>query len=636
MRNDFKKYSWTLWLVIFAFVGGFVAIDAFRGGPRNTNDMIFIGDTTINVDQYQKQLWTTLRNYKAQFKDNFNKQMITRFGIPDQVVQQVVNTTIMQMEADKLNITASEDELKEKILSLPLFQRDGKFIGVEEYKLILAHNQVKVDEFESDLKKEIILEKFRELITDGLVVGDDTLKEKFKKEKDSADLEYILLKPTIIKDKIEADDDQIKTYYDEHKEDFKSPEQRAGNVVALKFDDYKPEINIEYKDLFDYYRSNQAQYVDEAKTKVSRILLKYEEANSDEILKKAEELQKELTKENFAQKAKELSQDDKAKDGGDYGYYGWQNFTQQEKSIIESLNENQVSTPVNTGSGFALLLVTEKIEKKQKEFDKVKDMIRDTLEKKRLDDLVQNKLAALHGKVQNLPNIKEKAEKLGFTVVETGLIKPGDTVKEVDEQGYVSRQLFQLKQNEVTAPIRMQKGMALVQLLQIKEPEVEPLDKVKDKVKQEVIRVKKLERLMQKSKTIAAELNNIQDEKKIEQYLKDQDLRATTAAYKRGNRLGYLPVKQGLDDLIFSMEENRYSEPIDLKTEVAIVKVKGKKITGAADFENERPTFYSQKLDEMKSNFFASYISNKRDVYDVRINEELYQKVKDYVLNRFN
>jgi peptidyl-prolyl cis-trans isomerase D len=636
MRNDFKKYSWTLWLVIFAFVGGFVAVDAFRGGPRDTNDMIFIGDTTINVDQYQKQLWTTLRNYKAQFKDNFNKRMITQFGIPDQVLQQVVNTTIMQVEADKLNITATEDELKEKILTLPAFQRDGKFIGVEGYQLILAHNRIKVDEFESDLKKEIVLEKFRELITDGLVVDNDTLKEKFTKEKDSADLQYILLKPTIIKDKIEAGDDQIKTYYEEHKEDFKSPEQRAGSVVALKFDDYKTGINLEYKDLFDYYRSNQAQYVEQAKTKVSRILLKYNETNSDEIYKKAEELQKELTKENFARKSKEISEDAKAKDGGDYGYYGWQNFTQQEKSIIESLNENQVYTPVNTGSAYSLLMVTEKIEKKQKEFDKVKDMIRDTLEKKRLDDLVQNKLQALHGKVQNLPDMKEKAEKLGFTVVETGLLKPGDTIKEVDEQGYVSRQLFQLKQNEVGTPIRMQKGMALVQLLQIKEPEVEPLDKVKDRVKNEVTRVKKLERLLQKSKTIAAELNNIKDEKKIEKYLEDQKLRATTAAYRRGNRLGYLPVKKGLDDLIFSMEENRYSGPIDLKTEVAIVKVKSKKITGAADFEKERPTFYTQKLDEMKNGFFASYISNKRDAYDVRVNQELYQKVKDNVLNRFN
>lgn len=634
MRNDFKKYSWTLWLVIFAFVGGFVAIDAFRGSPRDTNAVIFVGDTTISAEQYKNRLFRRLESEKEQLKDNPNKKMIAQY-VANQVLQQMVNTTIMQMEAEKMNITASEDELKEKILTLPGLQRDGKFVGIEVYERALKWQGFKVPEFEEGLKEQIVIGKFQNLITSGLVIDDDTLKEKFKKEKDSADLEYILLKPTIIKDKIEVGDDQIKPYYDQHKEDFKSPEQRAGNVVALKFDDYKKEINIERKDLFGYYRSNQAQYVEQAKTKVSRILLKYNETNSDEIYKKAEELQKELTKENFAQKAKELSEDDKAKDGGDYGYYGWQNFTQQEKSIIESLDENQVYTPVNTGTAYSLLMVTEKIEKKQKEFDKVKDMIRDTLEKKRLDDLVQNKLQALHGKVKNLPNMKEKAEKLGFTVVETGLLKPGDTIKEVDEQGYVSRQLFQLKQNEVSTPIRMQKGMVLVQLLQVKEPEVEPLDKVKDKVKQEVIRVKKLERLLQKSKTIAAELNNLKDEKKIEKYLEDQELRATTAAYKRGNRLGYLPVKKGLDDLIFSMEENRYSEPIDLKTEVAIVKVKSKKITDAADFEKERSTFYTQKLNELKSGFFQSYISGKRDAYDVRINQEKYQEEKDKVLNRF-
>ncbi|MCP5105791.1 MAG: hypothetical protein GY950_20555, partial [bacterium] len=47
MRNDFKKYSWTLWLVIIAFMGGFVVIDGLKSGRLEKDDMIFVGDTTI-------------------------------------------------------------------------------------------------------------------------------------------------------------------------------------------------------------------------------------------------------------------------------------------------------------------------------------------------------------------------------------------------------------------------------------------------------------------------------------------------------------------------------------------------------------------------------------------------------------
>lgn len=636
MRNDFKKYSWTLWLVIFVFIGGFVVIDGFRGGPGMKDSLIYIGDTTIRAGDYQEQLANTLKNYKERFKENFNKQLITQFGVPEQVLQNVINTTIISNEADKFGITASGKELRDKIVAIPAFQAEGKFIGVERYKQELGWRRIKVTEFENDLKKEIVLDKFRELIGAGLVIDDDTLKETFKKEKDNAQLDYILLKPNTIKESILVTDSEVSDYYEKNKEDFKSPEKRAGNVIALKFDDYKSEIKIDYNEMRNYFDTNKSQYAEPGKTKVSRILLKYNEQNRDEIEKKANDLQKELTKDNFAQKAKEVSEDEKAQQGGDYGYFEWQRFTSQEKTIIDSLNQSEVSFPVDTKTGFALLLVSEKVEERQKSLDEVVDLIRDTLEKQKLEEVVTNKLTAIYKKAQSAPNIKDESLKLGVPVISTELLTSGAPIKDVDESGFISRQLFQLQQNEVGTPVKFAKGMAIVQCLQIDEPKIEPLDKVKDRVKDKTIEAKKLALLLERGKKIAAELNAMTDEKKIEQYLKDKELSANDLAYKRGNKLSYLPKKDGLDDLIFSLPENRYSDPIDLKTEAAIVKVKSKKVTGPADFEAERAAFYTQKLNEVKNNYFASYLTNMREVYDVRINRELYQKIIDDVLRRFN
>lgn len=636
MRNDFKKYSWTLWLVIFVFVGGFVLIDGFRGGSSVKDSLIYIGDSSVKGGEYQDQLFTTLRNYKERFKENFNKQLINQLRVPEQVLQNVINTTIIRSESEKLGISASDEELREKIVNYPAFQVDGKFIGTKEYKLRLSYAKIMPTKFENGLKEEIVLEKFRELITLGLVIDNDTLKENFKKEKDNVELDYILLKPNTVTDKIEVSDSEISDYYEKNKEDFKSAEKRAGNVIALKFEDYKSEVSIDINDMRSYYSTNKAQYADPGKTKVSRILLKYNETNRDEIEKKATALQKELNKDNFAQKAREVSEDEKAQQGGDYGYFEWQRFTNQEKTIIKSLDPFEVSSPVNTNTGFALLLVSEKVEERQKTLDEVADLIRDTIEKQKLEEVVTNKLTAIYKKVQGAPNIKDESLKLNVPVIGTELLAGGDAIKDVDDSGFISRQLFQLKQNEVGSPVKFAKGMAIVQCLQIDEPKVEPLENVKDNVKVKAIDAKKLVLLMERSKKIAAELNAMTDAKKIEQYLKDKNLSASNLAYKRGNKLSYLPQKEGLDDLIFSMPENKYSDPIDLKTELAIVKVKSKKVTGPADFEGEKAAFYTQKMNEAKNSYFTSYITNMREVYDVRINQELYQKIKDDVLRRFN
>jgi hypothetical protein len=180
----------------------------------------------------------------------------------------------------------------------------------------------------------------------------------------------------------------------------------------------------------------------------------------------------------------------------------------------------------------------------------------------------------------------------------------------------------------------MPKGMAIVQLMKTEKPMVEPLEKVKEKVKNEAIRARKVERLMNQAQAITAELNNMKDEKKTKKFLEDKELTATSATYTRGNRLAHLPIKKGLDGLIFSLDEKEYSSPIDFNTEVAIVKVKSKKVTSPSDFEMEKKEFYAQKLNETKSNYFYSYILNKREAYDVRINQDLYQEVKDHILAR--
>lgn len=637
MRGDFKKYSWTLWLVIIAFVGGFIITDAFRGKSISESDLIFIGDTVINVEKYQKQMTWMLQLYKLQFKDNFNKQLVTQLGMPERILQNMVNSTVIQVEADKFDITTFEEELKEKILTHPLFQRDGKFVGLKNYEYFLnSYFGIETKDFEEQLENEIIADKFHQLVTAALVIDEDTLKKKFKKEKDNAELEYILLKENRIKDKIYIIDNEINNYYQEHKEDFKSPERRAGNVVALKFKDYKKEITIDNKELFDYFKVNKSQYTEQEKTKVSRIFLKYIEKNREEILKKAEILQYELTKENFAQKAKEFSQDDKAKDGGDYGYWGWKNFTKSELSIINNSSENEISSPVDAKEGFSILFVTEKKEKSTKVFNEVKPIIRDTIEKQKLNTLVKEKLTGIYKKIQNAPDIKTKAENLGFKVIETGFLTSGEALKDIDQSGYISRKLFQLKEKEVSSPVVLPNGMAIVQLIKTEKPSVEPLEKVKEKVNEQVIHAKKMERLMNQANIIKTELNEINDEKEIEKYLKDKDLSADTVSYKRGNKLSHLPEKKGLDEFIFSIEEGQYSKPIKLKTEMAIIKVKSKKVTGPADFELEKSEFYKKKLDEMKMSYFTSYISKKMDTYDVRINQELYQKVKDKIMSRIH
>lgn len=638
MRADFKKYSWTLWLVIIAFVGGFIVTDAFRGKNRAEMGIIYLNDKpVIRAEQFQDELTRRLQTYKDQLKNNFNKSMISQWRIPEQTLQAMIQTTIMLKEAEKLNIKVSDAELRDQIVKLPVLQQDGKFVGQTAYLRWLSAIRMDPAKFENQFKKQVIGEKLQELVSGPLVIDDDTLREKYKKEKDEADLDYITFLIDRVKDDTNPTDDELTTYYEKNKDLFKSQEKRSAYVIAFKFDDYKKEANIAPQEIYDTFRTKKAEFRLPGKTKISRIFLKYAKNDREEILKKAQALQKELTKDNFAEQAKLLSQDNKAKDGGDYGYADWQNFTQQEKTIIDSLEQDQISSPIDTlQGGFSIIFVSEKVAERQQNFNEVKDRIKDTLEQERVKQLVMTKLQQIYSKLGKTENIKAKAGEIGVNVIETELITNGRPIKDIDQMGYISRRMFEMEGKEIAFPVEFMQGIAIVQLAKIEAPAVEPFEKVKVRVKAKVVLAKKVERLMEEAAVISGKLNTMTDEKKIDEFLKQENLTSTAFTYKRGNRLSGYPVTQGLDEKVFSMEENRYSDPMEFNNQVVILKVKSKTIATPADFEKDKTAFYEKQITQSRDRFFSSYLANKMSSYKVSQNQKLFEQIKDDVIQRFN
>ncbi len=637
MRKNLKSLSWTLWLVILAFVGfifvewGSGRLDTFGG----ESDLLSINGETIKGDEFSKNLVQILESYKMQLKDNFNVSIIKQLQIPEQILQTLVNKTIIYQEAEKLNIRTSDQELTNKIIHIPGFQRDGKFIGVKEYQRFLTYRRINISEYEGELKKEIVMEKFKELISSGLVLDDLSLWKSYRQDKDSADIDYVILKPDRIKQNIQPVENEVKAYYQKNKDDFKSPEKRSGQIIFYKYDDHKKEIEISNQELYDYFTANKKMFVTPEKTKVSRLFLKYSNENRSEILKKAEDLNSVLSPGNFAQNARELSQDDKASAGGDWGYWEWKDFSSQEREFIKKMSENQISTPIDTRQGFSIIFISEKIAQQQQPFETAKTRIKDVLERDKTHNLVREKLDKIHRKLNPKKSLKDQAQEMGFKYEETGLLASGEILKDIDETGNVSKKFFTLRKGEIGFPVELRQGLAIVQLSAIIEPGIEAFENIKTTVIDAYINDQKMNLLMQDAIKLITELNTLQNEKTISRFLKKKNLNADNLTYKRSNKLSHLPVKKGLDDIIFSLEENQYAPPIQYDSEIAIIKLKTKKIVDKNEFENDKTSFYQTQIEELKNNYFGTYVMKKRENAKIKFNQELFGEIRDYVMSRY-
>ena len=637
MRNNLKSLSWTLWLVILAFIG-FIFVQWGSGRFESEGldrDVAAVGRFKISGEEFQKGLARSLEMYDQQFKNKLSRQAINQMGLAEQALQGMISRLIVQGEAEKLSLKVTDAELQEAIRSYPAFQRDGKFIGSEEYERMLAYNRMTVPDFEQGLRQDLLGDKLKALVTAGEVLDPGTLREDYRRENDKAELETILFRAGDVKEEPAVSDADLRDFFQKNPSLFLTPEKRAGEVLALKSADAKKEITVKEEDVFAYFKENKSMFRVPGKTRVSRIWVAYDAQTREDVLKKMEETAALLTPANFAAKAKEMSGDEKAKEGGDWGYWDWQSFTAQEKSMIDNLKAGGISSPVDAGQGFSILHASEKVEEQQEDYNAVKARIRSVVENERLKQLIGERIAQAYDRIKKAGNLREGAGKLAAKVTDSGLLTQGQPIKDLDAMGYVSQKLFTLSESEISAPFEFPEGMAVVRLTRIAKPEAETFDNAKEQVHKEVLTAKKLELQAARAQKTAAELNQLADAKKIEDYLKKEGLKAETVTYQRGNRLADQPETAGLDDAVFAMGENVYSSPLTLKTAMAVVKLKSKKVVSDADFAREREGYYRRRLDEARNSRFGSYLLSRKDDYKIRFNAEIFEKIKEYVISRF-
>lgn len=638
MRSNVKSLSWTLWLVIIAFVG-FVFIEWGAGelGSKGAgNTIAWVGDAKISAPDFENNLRQTLNNYRTQLKGNLNRQFINQMGIPAQILQRLVYITLIEIEAKKMGLTVSDEEIVDSVKKIPAFQREGKFVGVDEYIRFLQYQHIRVNDFEEGIAQEILSDKMKDLLGAHLVLDPETLEREYRKEKDSAEIEYVSFKPENVSDNQSSiAEEELRKEYEKNPGQYMTDEKRAGSAVVLKYNDFKKEISLKEKEIRDHYNENRENFVVPGRTKISRIFLKYIAEDRDQVLAQLDGIRKDLDKNLFPEKAREFSQDDKAKDGGDWGYWEWQNFSQQERDTIERLNEGDISNSIDTGEGFSLLLVSEKVPEKRETQAEAAPKIKTTLEREKLKELVQGKINKLFSKAKSSGSLSRSAASLKTKVVETALLKKGEIIKDIDPVGYISQQLFTLKKDEISDPFEMADGMAVVQLSAIQPPKEKTFEEATEEIRTKLSIEIELDALETRALRLRETLQGVSDSKPIEEAVKADQKTLETATYKRGGSIGPLNSIPGLEQKIFALEADQISAPIRFDKEILLIRMKNKTVTTKEEFEKDRPEYFKQKMSSLKDQVFSSYIMNKREEFEIRFNQQLYDQVVKNVLSSY-
>jgi peptidyl-prolyl cis-trans isomerase D len=168
MLNSFrtKKSNVLVWVLMVLLIVGLAGFGIGIGGGLASNDVARVGDRGISAQDYARALDQEIRAISEQTGRNLTMGEAREFGIDRLGLARLVNNAALDLEAERLGLSAGDDTVRRRIESVPAF-RGAEGFDPDAYAFALERIGLTPSEFEAETRREAA----RALVAGGVAGG---------------------------------------------------------------------------------------------------------------------------------------------------------------------------------------------------------------------------------------------------------------------------------------------------------------------------------------------------------------------------------------------------------------------------------------------------------------------------------
>jgi peptidyl-prolyl cis-trans isomerase D len=628
MRRHQSWLKWILGIVVIAFI--FIYVPAFlkpHGVGATPDDAIATVDgRPVLVSTYQRVYNQQVQALRNAYGEQFNDQMLQQFGMGQRILQQLLDDEAMQAEARRLGIRVSDEEIKQRIMTIPAFQVNGQFMGSERYQLFLKSQRppMQASEFENEIRRQLIGEKLQTLVTAWVQVDDKDVAQEFSKRNEKVKLELAVFTANQFRNTIQPTDAEIKAQFTADPEKYRIPEKRRVKYLSLDANSLKARMAATPDEIAKAYEDNKAMFSQPEQIRASHILFKTEGKDKAAVKKQAEAvLAKVKAGGDFAALAKQYSEDGSKDAGGDLDYFSRGKMVKPFEDAAWALEVGQTSGLVESEFGYHIIKLTDKKPAMNRTLEQVRPQLEDQIKGQKAQVEVRKKADEIAKEIKTPADLDKVARTEGLAVSDSGLFARDEPLAGLGFAPAVAAKAFELAPNQVSDKLETQQGFAWITVVETKPPALPPLDQVKDKVRDDVIRVKAVDVAKAKAATMAqsAKSNFAAAAKAAGVEVK------TTEMITRGTALPEIGINQQVEDAVFKLKAGETSAPIPTENAVVVVHVKERQDPKPGDFETGKDQLKEELRQQKQNEFFSAYMSKARDKFPLTYNQAALQTI---------
>jgi peptidyl-prolyl cis-trans isomerase D len=590
------------------------------------------GDTyaTVYAHWYSRFLFSGEKVTMTRVQEMAQQQM-RRQRIPEQYIQiflprvgqQLVMQQVLLAEASRLGITANDADIRSFLqtgqLGEALFP-NGQFIGDEKYKLLVSQNfNLSVDQFQQEVRNQIIITRLQKFITAGVTVSDAEIRDQYRKQNIKIKFDYAVISSDDLRKQINPSDADLQAYFSKNAGRYASavPEQRQIGYFAFTADQIPggaPKISD--AELQAYYNQHQADYKAPAQARSRHILIKISGGASKtdaEAKAKAESILKQIQGgADFAELAKKDSEDPgSGAQGGELGFARHGMMVPEFDTAIfnQKIGDTKI---VKSQFGYHIIQVEERQDEHTQSLAEVKGAIESTLVRQKEAQAESAYSQALVSEAQK-NGLAKTAAAHHLSVQTTPYLPRTGIISGLPDGTQVLSKAFTAKLNgdPVFAPTG--EGFAIFQVTGIQPPHAPAFAEFKDHIASDYASERLPQLLAEKTKTLADKAKASGDlakaAKEVGATVKTSDLVGESSQVPDLGELGSIAPE------LFNLDAGAISGPINAQRTGVVAKLIDKVQPTPEDVANNLEQTREQVLDQRQQDVFSVFISTTEDQF---------------------
>lgn len=376
-------------LIVPSFV--LVGVSSYQQGGAAGAEVASVNGKPITEQEFEAAQRQQMDRFRSMMGEQFDPKMLESPEAKRDILENLVAERVLNAEIAREHLTIDDANLQKSILEIAAFKRpDGSF-DMDQYKAVLARQQMSPEMFDARMRSDMALAQLTNAIQNTAFAPRSVSTRLSDIRDQEREVQEQIFPVSDFISQVKVSDDMVKAYYDKNGEMFKVPEQAKIEYLVLDAAAVESQVSVTDAEIAAFYKGNDKRYTTPEQRTASHILIvagkSMAAAEKAAAKAKAEAILAEVRKApgDFAKLAMAKSEDRASGEaGGDLGVVTRDTQVSAVADAVAKLKADEVSGVVESEFGFHIFKLTKLAPMAIKPLDAAKDEIAAELKKQKM------------------------------------------------------------------------------------------------------------------------------------------------------------------------------------------------------------------------------------------------------------